>query len=202
MRPVRITLDTNCLINLQDNTGQHLAIQELIDAHRARRVVLCVTAMAASENQLGGRPRTNHGEFKEWLKELGLEDVEEILPMGHWGISFWDHAVYAGPELVAQEEAIHKILHPTIPVQYSEFCAARGLDPVATPMHRRWLNAKCDVQAMWSHIQAGNDVFVTEDKRFLQAARRSALIVLGAGRVLTPLESVDQLLSGPRAEKS
>ena len=92
------------------------------------------------------------------------------------------------------ERSIHDILHPNVHFAYADFCAAAGIAPESTPLSGRWLNAKCDVQAMWSHINAANDVFVTEDKRFLTPDRRAALIALGAGSILTPNEAVVHLL--------
>jgi hypothetical protein len=102
--------------------------------------------------------------------------------------------VYAGKVEVKREVAIHEVLHPQVSYSYAEYCASRGIDPDAKPTDRRWLNAKCDVQAMWSHISARNDAFVTEDGRFLTLDRRSRLITLGAGDIVTPDAAVLKFL--------
>ena len=191
---MRLTLDTNCLINLENRTSQHESVRALIEAHRARRVVVCVPAMAASENQRGGKRRSSYKEFEAWLQQIDAAGLNEIKPMGYWGIAFWNHAVYSGPESKAQERAIHDILHPDVLPSYADFCAQRGIDPLIRPQDRHWLNAKCDVQALWSHIHAGNDVFVTEDRGFLRAQRKAQLIALGAGHITTPDEAVARFL--------
>ena len=39
----------------------------------------------------------------------------------------------------------------------------------------RWLNAKCDVQALWCHIREGDGVFVTSDRNFHKVTKKSRL---------------------------
>ena len=42
----------------------------------------------------------------------------------------------------------------------------------------KWRNAICDVQALWSHIHAGNDVFVSRDRNFHKASKLPKLLSL------------------------
>jgi hypothetical protein len=196
---LRATLDTNCLINLENRTSQHEAVRALVEGHRAGRIRVFVTEMAASERQPGGHRHESFAAFEEWLRQLDCADLERVLPEAYWDIAFWDHAVW-GSDSDTLERSIHGILHPTIAFVYSDYCAAIGIDPSAKPTDGRWLNVKCDVQAMWSHIHGGNDVFVTEDKHFLASTKMQALIALGAGEILTPEQAVAQLLVPPRPE--
>lgn len=55
--------------------------------------------------------------------------------------------------------------------------------------YRKWLNRKCDVQAIWSHINAGNDVFVTSDANFHKTTKRARLIAAGAKQLETPFSA-------------
>ncbi len=185
----RLTLDTNCLINLENRTSQHKSVRALIDAHRAGKLVACVPAIAASENQPGGMRRTNYKEFQAWLEQLDAADLKEVPPMGYWGIMFWGHGVWSSERARQVERAIHDVLHPRITFEYADYCAEHDLDPAAKPTDRRWLNAKCDVQAMWSHIHAENNAFITEDRRFLRSERRTRLFALGADNIMTPDEA-------------
>ena len=134
-------------------------------------------------------------EFREWLVQLNAADLEEVLPMGYCGIMFWDHAVWASEESERVERSIHQVLHPETSFEYETHCEQRGVAPLAEPAERRWLNAKCDVQAIWSHIHAENNIFVTEDKRFLTPVRKAQLIALGAGEIMTPVTAVARLLA-------
>ena len=142
--------------------------------------------MVASENQRGGKRLESYAQFEAWLEQINAAGLEEIEPMGYWGVMFLDHALWGSDEAVDDERAIHDVVHPNITFEYAKYCSERGLDSSAEPPDPTWLNAKCDVQVMWSHINAKNDVFVTEDKHFLSADRRRKLIALGAGDIATP----------------
>jgi hypothetical protein len=143
--------------------------------------------MAASENQEGGGTLTNFDDFEGWLKRLDCADLPRILPLAYFGVAFWNHALYGSREYRAREEAIHRVLHPGIVFNYAEYCQSHGIDP-AQPLDRKWRNAKCDVQMMWSHVHAANDIFVTEDRRF--HSKRDELLGLGAGEIVTPLQAI------------
>ena len=94
------------------------------------------------------------------------------------------------------ERQIHEILFPKIEFHYEAY-AARLNHPVSPPLHRKWLNAKCDVQAMWGHIWHSADIFVTEDRNFHKATKKPRLEAFGAGQICTPSECVS-LLSAAR----
>jgi len=52
----------------------------------------------------------------------------------------------------------------------------------------RWMNKKCDVLTLWSHIWYEGDIFVTRDTNFHRKAEK--LIKLGARKILTPVETL------------
>ena len=64
------------------------------------------------------------------------------------------------------------------------------LDPEKKPLDKKWLNAKADVQSIWSHINAVNDIFVTQDSNFLKQ-KRQPLIDLGAKNIFTPSNALE-----------
>jgi len=155
---------------------------------------LHVSEIAASENQRGGRPLETFAIFEAWLERLDCSDLFRIHPLMYWDIAFHGHALWGGdPNSATLEVAIHNVIHPEITFDYTEHSRRRGIPPTQRPAERRWLNAKCDVQAVWSHIHAGNDVFVTEDRGLLRPARRSALLALGAGDITTPEQASSAL---------
>jgi hypothetical protein len=189
---LRLTLDTNCFINLENSNGQHESVRSLIQDHRAGRISVHIPEMAASENPKDGRPITNFAEFEKWLEGLGCADLPRVRPLLYFGVGFWNHALYRSRELRAREEELHNVLHPGVLFNYQEYCRVHEIDPTG-PLDRRWRNAKCDVQMIWSHIHAGNDVFVTEDQHFHSIARRERLLALGAREILTPEQTVATL---------
>jgi hypothetical protein len=81
------------------------------------------------------------------------------------------------------ERRIHQVLFPSVPFLWSDFCAANGLDLETSLPGSVWRNHKCDILALWSHIYAAREVFVTDDGNFHTTAKKLALMDLGAGRI-------------------
>lgn len=91
---VRVTLDTNAIIDLEESRRGAAAITELIALNAAGQVQLCVSAIAASERyrDTGGDP--HFGLFTEKLANVGLQDAELLNPIGYRDVTFWGHAVF------------------------------------------------------------------------------------------------------------
>ena len=72
---------------------------------------------------------------------------------------------------------------------YDDFCKLHS-KPTSTvewdAVTHVWRNAKCDVQAIWSHVNARRDVFVTGDKNFHRSQNKKRLLELGARRIEEP----------------
>jgi hypothetical protein len=176
------TLDTNCLIALENNEPAARAIRALVDAHEQGNANVAIVAISASERQKGQQQLRNFAEFRHRLTTLGLENLEILRPIFYWDIGFLDWCFWADDEvMLTLERRIHEVLFPTSPFLWPDFCAANGLDPEASPLNSKWRNRKCDVLALWSHIHDARDVFVTDDGDF--RTKRPALIALGAGRI-------------------
>jgi hypothetical protein len=183
------TLDTNCIIAVEKNEPVAGAIRKLID-HLAD---VAVVAMSASEKPKGRRSIRNFSEFQDRLAGLGWDHVNIILPMKYWDITFWDHDLWIDDGAMTDlERQIHTILFPTTQFLWQDYCRAKGISSTQTPFGTRWGNHKCDVQAIWSHINAGRSVFVTTDNNFLKT-KKPALIALGAGRIEHPEEAIHLL---------
>lgn len=189
---MRITMDNNCLISVKNKEAEHIQIRGLIDLH-PRHITLYIPAIAASENQQGAILHTNFAQFQEFLEQIGCDKCELLNPMAYFGISYFDHAVYADANMESIERKIHSILFPNIPFQYAEYRKRFRLDPNNEIVDRKWRNAKCDVQAMWCHIYYGNDTFVTGDRNFHKVTKKPKLVALGAKEILTPGECLSRL---------
>lgn len=108
----------------------------------------------------------NFNEFKERIARLGLADLELLEPMGYWDITFWDFSIWCDDSMELLERGIHEVLFPSVPFLWAHHCADVGLDPKTSHPNNWWRNAKCDVQAFWSHASRKRDVFVTSDQKF------------------------------------
>jgi hypothetical protein len=169
----------------------------LAEAHAKGTADVAVVAIMPSEKQKNGEAIENFSTFKARLDLLGLGHLNLCLPLWYLDISFLDHCLFAGPELLTLERSIHKVLFPEMEFDYADFCKVKGLAPlpgVWDKPRENWRRAKCDVQALWSHINARTSVFVSSDANFHKQTKRPALLHLGAGRIEHP-EGAARLLS-------
>ena len=67
------------------------------------------------------------------------------------------------------------------------------MDPGANPPERKWRNAKCDVQVMWSRIHHAGDTLVTNDANFVNATKLPRLVALEAGAVVRTCDAAAHL---------
>jgi len=182
---MRVTVDNNCLISLKTGDGEYSEIKALLDMH-PNQIILRVPAIAASENQQGGRLHTNFAQFQQFLAEIGCEGCELLNPMAYVDLWYLGHAVLPDDHMISVEREIHDVLFPDIPFGYSEYCERFGLDSDSGAVDQKWRRAKCDVQAMWCHIYYNGDIFVTQDNNFHKATKKDRLVALGALEILRP----------------
>jgi hypothetical protein len=194
---VLFTLDTNCIIDLELGTEFAPPIRDLVAAHHEGTADIAIPSIAGSELQKDGTYLPNFDLFLARLAAVGLSGLPLVQPIAYWNISFYGHGYWADEAMVDLERRIHSVLHPEIEFAYGDFCRARGFDLKPDRPHRLWRNAKCDTQALWSHIYHKRHCFVTRDRNFLKETKLPALTALGAGRILVPKDAV--LLIKPAA---
>ena len=170
---MRLTLDTHCLTELENRTGQTAAIWELITLHRAGRIQLFVSAISPAEDPPGTAAPENR-QLEDRLRALGINDLPSVLPTGRNEMSFWGAAVY-GDDNDRLAEKISSVVHSTVDTLYLTSRAQEVL---------------CDVEALAAHIRSGHDIFVTSNSHFLKDSRRQPLLALGAKDILTPEDAL------------
>jgi hypothetical protein len=180
------TLDTNCLISIDEGRAEAQWVRMLADAHASGEAHVAIVAISASEKQHSGSYLESFSGFQDRLVTLDLSHLELLRPMFYWDVTYWDWCIWADPDMEAEERKIHEILFPNIEFIWEDNCAARGLVLNDQILLQRWRNAKCDVQALWSHIFYKRDVFVTADRNFHIHSKKQILIALGAKQIETP----------------
>ncbi len=182
------TLDTNCIIAVDEGRPEAVAIRLLADAHSSGNAQVAIAAITASEKQVGGGRLENFADFQQRLTSLHLDHLELLRPMFYWDVTFWDWSIFSDtdPELESLEREIHETLFPAVEFLWLDYCAANGIDSNDLASGSKWRNYKCDVQALWSHIFYKRDVFVTSDNDFHAISKRSKLKALGVHRIETP----------------
>lgn len=176
-------MDTNCIIDLEEERESACYIRELVLMHKRGRIELSVSAISASERKTNGKYASNFTEFQQMIRDVGLEDVKILKPPGIWDVTYWDWCTWGDEETEKLQRDIHQIMFPKIKFSYSE---ERNT--------KRWRNAKCDVLALCCHIRNEGDIFVTSNtKGFHQITKKPKLIALGAGQILYPKETISIL---------
>lgn len=181
------TLDTNCIIDVEEDRPNAPFVRELVALHGTNEVNVAVSSIGASERQREGGFAKTFAEFQEKLAAVGFGSLELLPPLGYWDICYWDHFLWAD-EHDTLEDKIHDILFPGIDFSWPEYAKSHAL-PVDLP-DRTWRNAKCDVLALWCHIKRGGGVFVTSDGNFHAKTKVEKLRGLGMGAVAYPRDAV------------
>lgn len=167
---MKITLDHNCLIDLERSAQRGQIIRSLIENHDHQCFI--VNIGASELLKLGVRP-DHYSTFENLLISLKIDYLARLDPIGIYGATFYGRCLYSSPEAELLLEKIEEILFgKRIPFEEDQ---------------NKWLNQTCDIHTLWSHIHYGNELFLTSDKNFLKSKKKS-LEELGAGKICNPEE--------------
>ena len=185
------TLDTNCIVAIDESRAEAAAVRRLADAHANGTADVAIAASSASERQQDQSYLRTFVPFQQRLEKLGLTHLPLIHPLLYANIGFWEYTEWGTPAGGELERQIHCILFPSHPYDYTDLPEAERAQAADDPNHpadsvRKWRNRMCDVQALWTHIHQNRDVFVTADNNFHARAKGAALRMIGAGRIETP----------------
>lgn len=170
-----ITLDTNCLIDLEEKREGFLSIEKIINESKQGKLDAAIVAVSAIDKKIHRNKIKKFSEFQNWLATLGLSHVKILKPIAYTDISYVDWCLVGGGELTELDHKIHDILFPDWPYSLP-----------SNKLMSKWINKKADVLIMWAHIWNKRDVFITRDKNFLKPTKKPKLEKLGAKLILTP----------------
>ena len=179
----RVALDTNCLIDLEENRPAARHIRTLIGAWTKRHIELAIVAVSASENQPSGTASQDFDVFEAKLTNIGLAGAHHLPPLALWDVFYWDHALWPSADMEALELTIRGILYPGI----------HTAPPANVNENSVWRNHMCDVLVAWSCIHHGWQSLVTRDKNFHN--HRVELAALGLREVLYPADAAQAYVS-------
>jgi hypothetical protein len=184
----RFTLDTNCLIALEESLPDAEAIRALVVAHDSGDAHVAIVAMRISNSHA-----KDFQGFRSRLEVLGLGQIETLRSMAYYDIAFPDWCVFPTEELEDIEREIHSILYPSIQYAWKDFRKANQIEDAVPPRNSPWRSAKCDVQAILAHTENERDVFVTSAEIFHREIKKRQLIALGARAIEYPAEAVGMI---------
>jgi len=191
---MKLTLDWNCVIEVEEGRPQANCVTELIRFHRLGRFEVALLAASASENTKSKRFPGNATVFKERISSLGWQDLP-IVPMpGIIGLSYWDfcYNVDDGEKFERDRDAIWRVIAPSIPrdpIDHLPLGQQITDDAIQSEELSKWRNTWCDVISAYSHIHEGRDVFVTNNTSDFQR-NASDLAKLGMLHISTPTDAL------------
>src|SRR5262245_46002532 len=98
------TLDSNCIISIDEGGGDAALVRRLVDAHAAGKAQVAVVAIAAAEKQQTGSYLDNFDAFRDRLAALNLAHLEILKPMACFDISFPGWCIEADDAMPALEQ--------------------------------------------------------------------------------------------------
>lgn len=153
---VRLVLDTNCIIDLEEQQRPNRPyVETIVSTWRQGRIKLAVVAISASENQRGGRLNDTYEQFLEKIAGAGLHGVTQLLPPLFFDVTYWDAFVFADDD-VGLDERLMEILFPGVSIEA----------PTGEKELRAWRNRLCDVYVAWACIYHKWGTLVTNDANF------------------------------------
>lgn len=192
---MKVTFDTNCLIDLEQREGDATSLRSLVDLHDRAQITICVPGIGASELLKDRTYARSFSVFHDRVRALSKKEFEILKPLAYFDIVYYDWAIMADDKLVVLEQQIHAVLFTTIAFRWQDHAQSCGLDPdeAAASHHPEWIkwrNRKCDALGMWCHIHYAGDCFVTRDGKFHESTKKPALIALGAKNISLPSEAL------------
>jgi hypothetical protein len=126
---MRITLDTNCLVDLELKEGAYIDLQKIISAYNLGNIEVSVPGIGASERLKGGSFASSFTVFQERLRRLSHKELNILKPLLYLGISYLNWSILAGENTVDLERNIHNVLFPKHEFIWSDQARLLGLDP-------------------------------------------------------------------------
>lgn len=192
---MKLTLDWNCVIEVEEGRPQATYVTDLISFHRQGQFEVALLAASASENSKSKRFPGNARFFKDRVSALGWQDLPLVPMPGIFGLSYWDfcYSVEDGEMFERDMNAIWRAIAPNVPRKPSEHLPT-GMrmtdEAIQSEALSTWRNTWCDVISAYSHIHDSRDVFVTNNTRDFQR-NSEELSHLGMKHIYTPAETLD-----------
>lgn len=192
---MRLSLDWNCVIEVEEGRPQAAFVDDLIHRHRQGELEVALLAASASENTKSKRFPGNAGLFQKRVSDLGWQDLPLVPMPGVWDLCYYDFSYYVddGDQFERDMDALWSAIAPKVPREPSDHLpdgVSRGdPDVFQSEVLSKWRNTWCDVVSAYSHIKAGRDIFVTNNTRDFQN-NSVKLFELGMQNIAAPQEAM------------
>ncbi|MBH1974526.1 MAG: hypothetical protein I8H94_05555 [Rhodobacteraceae bacterium] len=199
---MKLTLDMNCVIDVEVGRPQADAVKFLVELHRRGSIEVALLAVSASENMKSPGKATGRvfpssfSVFRKKVELIGWSDLPIVPVPMIVGLTYIGPNTYFvakdGP-IKSDIDALWAVIAPKVSREPRDYLiAGQILDDanIQSEGLAKWRNAWCDVYSAYCHINAGRDVFVTSNTRDFQD-NASALLELGLHVIATPAKAVE-----------
>ncbi len=190
---MKLTLDWNCVIEVEEKQPQAAYVIDLINRHRKGQFEVALLAASASENMNSKRLPGNAEIFLKRVLALGWQDLPLVPMPAISDLSYWDNCYYVddGDKFERDFDALWLVIAPNTPRKASEHLPL-GMEmtggAIQSEALSKWRNKWCDVISAYSHIKEGRDIFVTNNTRDFQR-NFEKLSELGMKHICIPAET-------------
>ena len=191
---LRLTLDTNCIIALENGEAAATEIRQLVQHAQAGKVELAILGISASENQKAFYLGQDFTGFQNRVSALGLGKLEILKPIAIWDVTFWDWCICPADEDVKLLNDLQLVIFPKSEPNWAKRASANGIDvnDNSNKESKKWKNELCDAQIAWATIYNKYDALVTLNTSDFQR-NQLALKSLGMPAVWTPEEALQNI---------
>ncbi|WP_227538453.1 hypothetical protein [Tritonibacter mobilis] len=170
---MKLTLDWNCVIEVEEQRPQADYVVDLINRHRQGQFEVALLAASASENSKSKRFPGNACFFETRVQSLGWHDLPLVPMPSIIGLSYIDCCYLVDDDVKFKRDmdALWSAIAPKVPRQPTEHLSTGTRlndDAIQSEELSKWRNTWCDVISAYSHIHDGRDVFITNNTRDFQ----------------------------------
>lgn len=180
---VKVTFDTNILIEVEENRENKLEVLKIIEMKEKNKVNVGIVAVCAIEKKIKGQFINNLNEFIIWLEENNFGNLEIIKTIGRYGLAFWDYCYYGGGKLSDIEKKIYNIIFRKSKIDYLN----NNIN------NKKWRKNIIDTMIFLGHIFNNRDIFITLDNHFLKGHVKEELESIFKTRISRPKEFLEFL---------
>ncbi|WP_040818694.1 hypothetical protein [Litoreibacter arenae] len=192
---MKLTLDWNCIIEVENDGPQSKYVGALIELHRSHKCEVALLATSASENTRSKRFPGSASEFTERVRRLNWSDLPVVPMPAVIGLTYWDFCYWIddGNKFERETGAIWDVIASKVacdPVDHFDGPDALTDEMIQSESLTKWRNSWCDVLSAYSHIEANRDVFVTLNTRDFQK-HAAKLKSLGMNHICDPAGALE-----------
>ena len=191
---VKLTLDTNCIIALENGEAAASEVHKLVQLTLTGNVNLAILGISASENQKAFYEGQDFTGFQKRVSANGLGNLIILKPIAFFDVTFWDWCILPSERDSKLLNDLWSVIFPRSETNWAKRAASSGIDlhDNSSKESKKWRNELCDAQIAWATIHHGYDALVTLNTSDFQR-NRSELKSLGLSAVWTPKEALQNI---------